>query len=91
MNADLDESEESIYNSAARFWLDMREAYAEAMRLTGSSNQPWKIFWSTHQRFFGALCSSAKVKTVVSETERALTEGYCVVIGIRQWTRTADG
>ena len=86
VNADLDESEESIYNSAARFWLDMREAYVEALQLTGGSPAAWKIYWSTHQRFFQALCSSAKIKTVVSETERGIKEGYCVVIGLRQAT-----
>ena len=65
VSADLDEAQEAVYDAAARFWLDLREAYAHALSLTGSENSEWKIFWSTHQRFFGALCSSAKIATIV--------------------------
>jgi len=81
--ADLDDALSAEYDAAVHFWLDLREAFSLAMDLCGCTNNEWKIFWSTHQKFFHQLCCSAKVDTIVEETERALAEGYAVVIGLQ--------
>lgn len=81
--------QEAVYDAAVALWLDLREAYGLAMSLCGCLPKTWMIFWSTHQRFFGALCSSAKVDTIVEETEKALGEGYAVVIGLQSTGQSA--
>ena len=43
----------------------------------------WRVYWSSHQRFFRYLCVSAKVKKTVSLAKNALKEGKCVVVGLQ--------
>lgn len=42
-----------------------------------------RLFWGAHQRFFRALCMSAKVPRLVEESKRALKDGHAVVIGLQ--------
>jgi len=43
----------------------------------------WRVYWSSHQRFFRYLCVSAKVKKTISLAKNALSEGKCVVVGLQ--------
>lgn len=93
------------------------------MSMCGCENSLWRVYWGLQLRFFGQLCSSAKVHTIVegqsirtadkhlillmlvhscltacgsfqffmsvrfcvmtTETQKALSEGYAVVIGLQ--------
>jgi hypothetical protein len=53
---------------------------------------PFALFWGAHQRFFRALCMSAKVETVLMEAQMALQTNHAVVVGLQSTgeARTAD-
>jgi hypothetical protein len=69
--ADLDEAQEAVYDSACRYWLELRDSFMRALEMTDSpALQGSKVFWGTHQRFFGQLCLSAKVHTVAEGRTR---------------------
>ncbi|KDD72667.1 P-loop containing NTP hydrolase pore-1 protein, partial [Helicosporidium sp. ATCC 50920] len=119
--APLEPEAEAAYAAAARFWIKLRLAFADAEaaleqqegregddeaqsrprsesgslaeasaiklpRGGGSAPQSspmWRAFWGAHQRFFRALCLSAKVSEATRLTRAALAEGKCVVVGLQ--------
>ncbi|PWZ45096.1 Protein FORGETTER 1 [Zea mays] len=70
---------------AAEFWAELRLELLSASELfaDGNSNQIWRLYWASHQRFFRHMCMSAKVPAVVRLAKEALAENKCVVIGLQ--------
>ncbi|RCV35324.1 hypothetical protein SETIT_7G231900v2 [Setaria italica] len=87
VEAPLEERMMNMYRKAAEFWAELRlelisasEFFAEEK---GNSNQIWRLYWASHQRFFRHMCMSAKVPAVVRLAKEALAENKCVVIGLQ--------
>ncbi|XP_011014354.1 PREDICTED: protein strawberry notch isoform X2 [Populus euphratica] len=76
-----------MYKKAAEFWAELRvELLSASTFLTNdkpNSSQLWRVYWSSHQRFFRHMCMSAKVPAAVRIAKQALTEEKCVVIGLQ--------
>ncbi|XP_062226679.1 protein FORGETTER 1-like isoform X2 [Phragmites australis] len=87
VEAPLEERMMNMYRKATEFWAELRldllsacEFFAEEK---GNSNQIWRLYWASHQRFFRHMCMSAKVPAVVRLAKEALAESKCVVIGLQ--------
>ncbi|OEL18433.1 Protein strawberry notch-like protein 1 [Dichanthelium oligosanthes] len=87
VEAPLEERMMNMYRKAAEFWANLRlelisasEFFAEEK---GNSNQIWRLYWASHQRFFRHMCMSAKVPAVVRLAKEALAENKSVVIGLQ--------
>ncbi|AQK46033.1 RING/FYVE/PHD zinc finger superfamily protein [Zea mays] len=76
---------QNMYRRAAEFWAELRLELLSASELfaDGNSNQIWRLYWASHQRFFRHMCMSAKVPAVVRLAKEALAENKCVVIGLQ--------
>ncbi|ESQ46535.1 hypothetical protein EUTSA_v10000653mg, partial [Eutrema salsugineum] len=48
-----------------------------------NSSHLWRLYWSSHQRFFRHLCMSAKVPVTVRLAKKSLSANKCVVIGLQ--------
>ncbi|KAG8066204.1 hypothetical protein GUJ93_ZPchr0004g38165 [Zizania palustris] len=87
VEAPLEERMMNMYRKAAEFWAEFRLELLSAGELfaeeKGISNQIWRLYWASHQRFFRHMCMSAKVPAVVRLSKEALAENKCVVIGLQ--------
>ncbi|EEF43544.1 protein FORGETTER 1 [Ricinus communis] len=87
VEAPLETEMVEIYKKAAEFWAELRvELLSASAFLTNDkpiSSQLWRLYWSSHQRFFRHLCMSAKVPAAVRLAKQALMEDKCVVIGLQ--------
>ncbi|CAN6276875.1 unnamed protein product [Urochloa humidicola] len=87
VEAPLEERMMNMYRKAAEFWAELRLELLSASELfseeKGNSNQIWRLYWASHQRFFRHMCMSAKVPAVVRLAKEALAENKCVVIGLQ--------
>ncbi|XP_021692563.2 protein FORGETTER 1 isoform X3 [Hevea brasiliensis] len=76
-----------MYKKAAEFWAELRVELLSASAFLASdkpiSSQLWRLYWSSHQRFFRHMCMSAKVPATVRLAKQALMEDKCVVIGLQ--------
>ncbi|KAJ6432365.1 hypothetical protein OIU84_019581 [Salix udensis] len=87
VEAPLEPEMMDMYKKAAEFWAELRvELLSASTFLTNdkpNSSQLWRVYWSSHQRFFRHMCMSAKVPAAVRIAKQALTEEMCVVIGLQ--------
>ncbi|RLM74220.1 protein strawberry notch-like [Panicum miliaceum] len=87
VDAPLEERMMNMYRKAAEFWAELRLELLSASEFIaeekGNSNQIWRLYWASHQRFFRHMCMSAKVPAVVRLAKEALAEDKCVVIGLQ--------
>ncbi|GLU08554.1 hypothetical protein SLE2022_254600 [Rubroshorea leprosula] len=87
IEAPLEAEMEVSYKPAAEFWAELRvELLTASAFLNGdkpNSSQLWRLYWSSHQRFFRHMCMSAKVPATVRLAKQALMEDKCVVIGLQ--------
>ncbi|WVZ87055.1 hypothetical protein U9M48_033752 [Paspalum notatum var. saurae] len=87
VEASLEERMMNMYRKAAEFWSELRLELLSAIELfaedKGNSNQIWRLYWASHQRFFRHMCMSAKVPAVVRLAKEALADNKCVVIGLQ--------
>ncbi|XP_066343791.1 protein FORGETTER 1-like isoform X1 [Miscanthus floridulus] len=85
VEAPLEERMMNMYKNAAEFWAELRLELLSASELfaDGNSNQIWRLYWASHQRFFRHMCMSAKVPAVARLAKEALAENKCVVIGLQ--------
>ncbi|XP_010472790.1 PREDICTED: protein strawberry notch [Camelina sativa] len=87
VEARLEEGMEAMYNKSAEFWAELRiellSASAFLPNEKPNSSQLWRLYWSSHQRFFRHLCMSAKVPVTVRLAKKALSANKCVVIGLQ--------
>ncbi|XP_050215928.1 protein FORGETTER 1 isoform X2 [Mercurialis annua] len=87
VEAPLDTEMVEMYKKAAQFWGELRVELLSASAFHDNdktiSSQLWRLYWSSHQRFFRHLCMSAKVPAAVRLAKQALTEDKCVVIGLQ--------
>ncbi|KAG6605360.1 Protein FORGETTER 1, partial [Cucurbita argyrosperma subsp. sororia] len=87
VEAPLEAEMMEMYKLAAEFWAKLRvELMTACAYVTSdkpSTNQLWRLFWASHQRFFRHLCMSAKVPATVRLAKQALLEDKCVVIGLQ--------
>ncbi|KAF0930629.1 hypothetical protein E2562_033825 [Oryza meyeriana var. granulata] len=85
VEAPLEERMMNMYRKAAEFWAEFRlELLSAGESFTeGISNQIWRLYWASHQRFFRHMCMSAKVPAVVKLAKEALAENKCVVVGLQ--------
>ncbi|CAA6668669.1 unnamed protein product [Spirodela intermedia] len=87
IEAPLEEKMMNMYNKAAEFWAELRvellSASAFLYEEKPTSNQLWRLYWASHQRFFRHMCMSAKVPAVVRLAKQALLENKCAVIGLQ--------
>ncbi|XP_010429815.1 PREDICTED: protein strawberry notch-like [Camelina sativa] len=87
VEARLEEGMEAMYNKSAEFWAELRiellSASAFLPNEKPNSSQLWRLYWSSHQRFFRHLCMSAKVPVTVRLAKKALSTNKCVVIGLQ--------
>ncbi|KAJ8762665.1 hypothetical protein K2173_010686 [Erythroxylum novogranatense] len=76
-----------MYKKAAEFWAELRVELLSASSFLShdkpNSSQLWRLYWSSHQRFFRHMCMSAKVPAAVKLAKQALVEDKCVVIGLQ--------
>ncbi|PIA37650.1 hypothetical protein AQUCO_03000300v1 [Aquilegia coerulea] len=76
-----------MYKKAAEFWAELRVELLSASAIVPdekpNSGQLWRLYWSSHQRFFRHMCMSAKVPASVRLAKQALVENKCVVIGLQ--------
>ncbi|XP_031383242.1 protein FORGETTER 1 isoform X1 [Punica granatum] len=87
VEAPLEDNMMEMYKKAAEFWAELRVELLSASVLLNeekpNSSQLWRVYWSSHQRFFRHMCMSAKVPAVVRLAKQALHENKCVVIGLQ--------
>ncbi|KAF3519151.1 hypothetical protein DY000_02064315 [Brassica cretica] len=87
VEAPLEAGMEAMYNKSAEFWAELRiemlSANAFLPNEKPNSSQLWRLYWSSHQRFFRHLCMSAKVPVTVRLAKKALLANKCVVIGLQ--------
>ncbi|XP_056849732.1 protein FORGETTER 1 [Raphanus sativus] len=87
VEAPLEAGMEAMYNKSAEFWAELRIEMLSANAFLPSekpnSSQLWRLYWSSHQRFFRHLCMSAKVPVTVRLAKKALSANKCVVIGLQ--------
>ncbi|KAA0054721.1 protein strawberry notch [Cucumis melo var. makuwa] len=87
VEAPLEAEMMEMYTLAAEFWaklrLELMTASAYVTSDKPSTNQLWRLFWASHQRFFRHMCMSAKVPATVRLAKQALSEDKCVVIGLQ--------
>ncbi|KAF5728143.1 protein strawberry notch 1 [Tripterygium wilfordii] len=87
VEAPLEAEMTEMYQKAAEFWAELRvELLSASAFLTNekpTSSQVWRLYWSSHQRFFRHMCMSAKVPATVRLAKQALVENKCVVIGLQ--------
>ncbi|CAH2067889.1 unnamed protein product [Thlaspi arvense] len=87
VEARLEAGMEAMYNKSAEFWAELRiellSASAFLPNEKPNSSQLWRLYWSSHQRFFRHLCMSAKVPVTVRLAKKALSANKCVVIGLQ--------
>ncbi|XP_065854274.1 protein FORGETTER 1 [Euphorbia lathyris] len=87
VEAPLEAQMMEMYKKAAEFWAELRVELLSASAFLGNdkpnSGQLWRLYWSSHQRFFRHLCMSAKVPVTVRLSKQALVENKCVVIGLQ--------
>ncbi|XP_057302346.1 uncharacterized protein LOC130636592 isoform X2 [Hydractinia symbiolongicarpus] len=84
VEAKLTEEQIKIYDKAVHVWKELKKALAVALNRTASAKtRVWSHFWACHQRFFKQLCMSMKLPEIVKQARQALSEGYCVVIGLQ--------
>ncbi|CAN1263030.1 Protein FORGETTER 1 [Linum perenne] len=87
VEAPLESDMMEMYKKAAEFWAELRvellSASAYLVNEKPNSSQLWRLYWSSHQRFFRHLCMSAKVPAAVKLAKNALMEDKCVVIGLQ--------
>ncbi|XP_043807578.1 protein FORGETTER 1 isoform X2 [Manihot esculenta] len=87
VEAPLEAEMTEMYKKAAEFWAELRVELLSASAFLASdkpiSSQLWRLYWSSHQRFFRHMCMSAKVPATVRLAKQALMEDKCVVIGLQ--------
>ncbi|XP_039113703.1 protein FORGETTER 1 [Dioscorea cayenensis subsp. rotundata] len=87
IEAPLEEKMKEMYKKAAEFWAELRVELLSASTFLSEEkpnpNQVWRLYWSSHQRFFRHMCMSAKVPAAVRLAKQALADGKCVVIGLQ--------
>lgn len=87
VEAPLEAEMMEMYKKAAEFWAELRVELLSASAFLANdkpmSSQLWRLYWSSHQRFFRHLCMSAKVPATVRLAKQALMEDKCVVIGLQ--------
>ncbi|GAV64893.1 PHD domain-containing protein/Helicase_C_4 domain-containing protein/AAA_34 domain-containing protein [Cephalotus follicularis] len=87
VEAPLEAEMMEMYKKAAEFWAELRvellSASAFLLNEKPSSSQLWRLYWSSHQRFFRHMCMSAKVPVTVRLAKQALMDDKCVVIGLQ--------
>ncbi|EPS61977.1 hypothetical protein M569_12816, partial [Genlisea aurea] len=83
----LDSKMTDMYEKSAAFWAELRVELLSAATFSGmeksASSQLWRLYWSSHQRFFQHICMSAKVPAVIKLASQAFMEDKCVVIGLQ--------
>jgi len=69
-----------------------RTGYPDEPAPKPTKKRDMRLFWGAHQRFFRALCMSAKVGKLLEIARGALEDGMAVVIGLQSTgdARTAD-
>ncbi|OMO77799.1 hypothetical protein COLO4_25000 [Corchorus olitorius] len=87
IEAALEAEMEAMYKKAAEFWAELRVELLSASAFHSNEkpnpSQLWRMYWSSHQRFFRHICMSAKVPATVRLAKQALKEDKCVVIGLQ--------
>ncbi|OIV89831.1 hypothetical protein TanjilG_29766 [Lupinus angustifolius] len=86
IEAPLEDEMMDMYKKAAEFWAELRVELLSASAFLNekpNSSQLWRLYWASHQRFFGHMCMSAKVPAAVRLVKKALIEDKCVVIGLQ--------
>ncbi|KAI5011295.1 hypothetical protein ZWY2020_013432 [Hordeum vulgare] len=73
VEAPLEERMMNMYGKAAEFWAELRLELLSAGEISGEekgiSNQIWRLYWASHQRFFRHMCMSAKARTEEAVTK----------------------
>lgn len=81
---ELTNSQRRVYDASVRWWNRCRVCFEVALKMTNQkSGLAWRIFWSTHQRFFKELAICAKVDYIANDALRKVNEGCCVVVGLQ--------
>jgi P-loop containing NTP hydrolase pore-1 len=75
----LSEQAAADYDNASKYWLHLRRAFEEAIKLTGVGGvckqdkckdghvcSPMRMFWSVQMRFFKELANASKVSALLS-------------------------
>ncbi|EOY14275.1 RING/FYVE/PHD zinc finger superfamily protein isoform 2, partial [Theobroma cacao] len=87
IEAPLEAEMEAMYKKAAELWAELRVELLSASAFHSNEkpnpSQLWRMYWSSHQRFFRHMCMSAKVPATVRLAKQALKEDKCVVIGLQ--------
>ncbi|XP_044468508.1 protein FORGETTER 1 [Mangifera indica] len=88
IEAPLEPEMMAMYKKAAEFWAELRVELLSAVAFLSEDDKPnfsqlWRLYWSSHQRFFRHMCMSAKVPATVRLAQKALAEDKCVVVGLQ--------
>lgn len=87
IEAPLEAEMEAMYKKAAELWAELRVELLSASAFHSNEkpnpSQLWRMYWSSHQRFFRHMCMSAKVPATVRLAKQALSKDKCVVIGLQ--------
>eukprot|EP00977_Amphora_coffeiformis_P006901 scaffold1508_cov178-Amphora_coffeaeformis.AAC.9 len=81
---ELTKSQRQVYDASVRWWNRCRVCFEVALNMANQkAGLAWRIFWSTHQRFFKELAICAKVEFIASDAIQKVKEGCCVVVGLQ--------
>ena len=84
---DLNGEQRLVYDQSVQWWNTCRANMERALKIAGSektSSLLWRIFWSSHQRFFKELAICCKVESIAQDALKQVHEnGNCVIIGLQ--------
>lgn len=84
MEIKLSKEQIEVYDRSVACWRKLFDEMEAWSQLNRSESRSWlKHFSLTQQRFFKILCVSLKMKDLVKDVKKALSNGLSVVIGIQ--------
>ena len=87
LQIDLTADQRRVYDASVQWWNTCRhhlEVALKTIEADAKTGLVWRIFWSSHQRFFKELAICAKVPVVAQDAlQQVHDHGRCVVIGLQ--------
>jgi hypothetical protein len=84
----LNFQQQTVYDSAVRWWIRVKIYLEDILNMPVMKDSPpnkmiWRIFWSSHQRFFKELAICAKIPYLAKDAKRMAAQNCCVIFGLQ--------
>jgi hypothetical protein len=84
----LDQQQRIVYDQAVAWWTQMKQTLEQVldfplMRVNPPNKMIWRIFWSSHQRFFKELAICAKIPYLAEDAKRMAARDCSIIFGLQ--------